>query len=342
MTNSALSPRLEGARRPAPGLSIVVPCYNEEGGLLELHRRVSLVAREQFGSDYELVLVDDGSKDRTWAVIQTLSMADPAVLGVKLSRNHGHQLALTSGLSVAAGELVLVIDADLQDPPELLGPMLAAMRQDKAEVVYGKRRSRAGESRFKKRSAAAFYRILASMTAVEIPVDTGDFRLMTKRISDLIAGLPEHDRFIRGMVAWLGFKQVALEYDRDERFSGTTKYPLRKMLNFAADAIVSFSILPLRVATYAGAALTVVLLLVGLYAIVASVLHGTVPGWASLTLLIVLVSAAQFTVLGLIGEYVGRIYIQSKQRPLFLIDELIRAQPTDQGSHVAAIPAGDH
>jgi dolichol-phosphate mannosyltransferase len=233
-------------------------------------------------------------------------------------------LALTAGLSAVCGDLVLVIDADLQDPPELLGPMYDLMVREGADVVYGQRRSRAGESGFKRKSAEAFYRLLAKLTRVNIPVDTGDFRLMSRRISDQIVRMPEHDRFIRGMVAWLGFRQVAFEYDRNARFAGTTKYPLTKMIGFAADALVSFSMVPLRIATYVGALLTTVLTFVGIWALLGWILSGTVPGWTSLTLLVVMISSVQLLVLGLIGEYVGRTYIQSKHRPLFVISQLQR------------------
>ena len=305
-------------------LSIVVPCCNEEGGLREFHRQMAAAARSLFGQKFELILVDDGSTDDTWKIINELSAEDRNVVAVRLSRNHGHQLALTAGLSTVRGDLVLVIDADLQDPPELLGPMYELMLREDADVIYGLRRSRAGESRFKKRSAEAFYRLLANLTRVNIPVDTGDFRLMSRRISDQVVQMPEHDRFIRGMVAWLGFKQVAYEYDRNARFAGTTKYPLTKMIGFAADALVSFSMVPLRIATYIGALLTTVLTFVGIGAVISWILSGTVPGWTSLTLLVVMISSVQLLVLGLIGEYVGRTYIQSKNRPLFVISHIHR------------------
>jgi dolichol-phosphate mannosyltransferase len=219
---------------------------------------------------------------------------------------------------------VLVIDADLQDPPELLTPMYEMMVRETADVVYGLRRSRAGETRFKKKSAEAFYRLLARITRVHIPVDTGDFRLMSRRISDQLVQMPEHDRFIRGMVAWLGYKQVAYEYDRHPRYAGSTKYPLAKMISFAGDALISFSMVPLRIATYVGALLTTVLTFVGIGAVIGWILSGTVPGWTSLTLLVVMISSVQLLVLGLIGEYVGRIYIQSKNRPLFVISHIHR------------------
>ncbi|WP_246739308.1 glycosyltransferase family 2 protein [Bradyrhizobium aeschynomenes] len=312
---------------PRPGkmfVSIVVPCYNEEEGLREFHRQMTAAARALCGNRFELILVDDGSTDKTWQVINALLAEDRNVVAVKLARNHGHQLALTAGLSTVRGDLVLVIDADLQDPPELLTPMYEMMAREGADVVYGQRRSRAGETRFKKWSAEAFYRLLAKITRVHIPVDTGDFRLMSRRISDQLVQMPEHDRFIRGMVAWLGYKQVAYEYDRKPRFAGSTKYPLLKMISFAADALVSFSMVPLRIATYVGALLTTGLTFVGIAAIMSWIFSGTVPGWTSLTLLVVMISSVQLLVLGLIGEYVGRIYIQSKNRPLFLISQIHR------------------
>ncbi len=305
-------------------LSIVVPCCNEEEGLREFHRQMTVAARALCGEKFELILVDDGSTDNTWKVINELSAKDRNVVAVRLARNYGHQLALTAGLSTVRGDLILVIDADLQDPPELLSPMYDLMQREEADVVYGLRRSRDGESRFKRGSAEAFYRLLAKLTRVNIPVDTGDFRLMSRRISDQIVQMPEHDRFIRGMVAWLGFKQVAYEYDRKARFAGTTKYPLTKMIGFAADALISFSMVPLRIATYIGALLTTILTLVGIWAVIGWILSGTVPGWTSLTLLVVMISSVQLLVLGLIGEYVGRTYIQSKNRPLFLISHIHR------------------
>jgi len=305
-------------------LSIVVPCFNEADGLREFHYQMAAAARALVGERFELILVDDGSTDDTWPLINQLSAEDRNVVAVRLSRNHGHQLALTAGLSTVRGDLVLVIDADLQDPPDLLTPMYEMMTREDADVVYGLRRSRAGETRFKKKSAEAFYRLLARITRVQIPVDTGDFRLMTRRISDQLVRMPEHDRFIRGMVAWLGYKQVACEYDRNPRYAGHTKYPLAKMVGFAADALVSFSMVPLRIATYVGALLTTVLTFVGIGAAISWLFSGTVPGWTSLTLLVVMISSVQLLVLGLIGEYVGRIYIQSKNRPLFVISHIHR------------------
>jgi glycosyltransferase involved in cell wall biosynthesis len=310
----------------AISLSVVVPCYNQQDGLNELHRRTSQACQSLARENHEIILVDDGSRDETWQRIESLANQDPRVVGVRLSRNYGHQNALSAGLSLVRGDLILIIDDDLQDPPELVVPMYELMQQTSADVVYGQRRSRGGDTAFKTRSAALFYRLLARATDVEIPVDTGDFRLMTRRVADIIAHMPERDRFIRGMVAWLGFRQVPFLYDRQSRFCGEPQYTFRKLLSFALDAVVSFSIVPLRIATYLGALLTVVLVIIGLYALISRVTSGIAPGWTSLVLLIVGASAAQLTVLGVIGEYVGRIYLQSKQRPLFLIAELQRSE----------------
>ena len=308
--------------QPQVELSIVVPCYNEEEGLTEFHRRASLAAAAEYGDSHEIVMVDDGSRDGTWARIAALTEKDPHVVGVRLARNHGHQLALTAGLSIAKGAEVLILDADLQDPPELLGAMRRKLNEERADVVYGERRSRSGETPFKKATASLFYRLLARFTFVEIPVDTGDFRLMTQRIARLILEMPEQDRFIRGMVAWLGFKQVPFEYERNARHLGSTKYPLRKMFLLGIDAFLGFSMVPLRIAAYMSTILFVVLMGGLVYTLAAYLSANTVRGWTSLTFLILLISAVQLATLAVLGEYVGRIYIASKQRPLFLIDEI--------------------
>jgi polyisoprenyl-phosphate glycosyltransferase len=304
-------------------LSIVTPCYNEQAGLGAFYERACRTAAA-FCDDFELVLVDDGSHDATWTVIETLVARDPRVVGVKLSRNHGHQTALTAGLSAACGALVLVIDADLQDPPEHLSEMHALMLREGADVVYGKRRSRAGETAFKRQTAALFYRTLAYLTSVEIPVDAGDFRLMTRRVSDLVVAMPERDRFVRGMVAWLGFKQVPFEYDRAMRAAGATSYSLRRMVSLALDAFVGFSMVPLRLAGWISLGLFAALTVGVFYTLFSWLLFDAVRGWTSLTMLIILVSAVQLWSLSIIGEYVGRIYLQSKARPLFIIDTVKR------------------
>lgn len=300
-------------------LSIVVPCFNEAECLPVLHQRLTAAARASFGEDYELVLVNDGSRDASWTLMEQLAAEDPHLVAVNLSRNHGHQLALTAGLDLCRGEHIMIVDADLQDPPELLGPMLETMRREGADVVYGVRRSRAGESAFKKATAHGFYRLLASATDVEIPVDTGDFRLMTRRALNVLLAMPEQARFIRGMVAWIGFRQVPLAYDRDERLAGTSKYPLGKMVRFALDALTSFSSAPLKLASHAGLALSIGSLLIVAYIFYGWVTGRSAPGWTSVMLVVVVLGAVQMFVLGLMGEYIGRLYSQSKQRPLYIV-----------------------
>jgi len=303
-------------------LSIVVPCFNEEECLDALHERLTRAAKAAAGSDYELVLINDGSKDRTWETMRDLAAKDPRLVAVNLSRNHGHQLALTAGLDLCRGDTILVIDADLQDPPELLTEMMQTMAREQADVVYGVRTHRAGETPFKRATAHAFYRMLARATDVDIPVDAGDFRLISRRALDALLAMPEQARFIRGMVAWIGFRQVPFAYKRDERFAGTTKYPLRKMIRFALDALTGFSSAPLKLASHAGLWLAVGSVVLVLY-ILASWLSGrAIPGWTSLMLIVVVIGAVQMVVLGLMGEYIGRLYSQAKQRPLYIVQEI--------------------
>jgi dolichol-phosphate mannosyltransferase len=303
-------------------LSIVVPCFNEEACLPELHRRLSAAAQSAASSDYELVLVNDGSRDSTWQVMRGLADTDPHVVAVNLSRNHGHQLALTAGLDLCRGDTILIIDADLQDPPELLPAMLAAMRDQDADVVYGVRRSRAGETAFKRATAHGFYRLLSRATEIDIPVDTGDFRLMSRRALNALLAMPEQSRFIRGMVAWIGFRQVPFAYDRDQRFAGETKYPLRKMMRFAFDALTGFSSAPLKLASHAGLALSFGSLLILAYILYAFLAGRSIQGWTSLMLVVVLLGAVQMFVLALMGEYIGRLYNEAKRRPLYIVQEV--------------------
>jgi dolichol-phosphate mannosyltransferase len=304
-----------------PALSVVAPCFNEEGVLPEFVKRVGAVL-DEVGGTAEIVLVDDGSRDSTWAVMGEAAARDPRVVGVRLMRNHGHQLALTAGLSVCRGERVLIIDADLQDPPELLPEMMILMNQG-ADVVYGQRRVREGESLFKRATAAAFYRVIGRLTDVEIPSDTGDFRLMTRRVLDLLLAMPERHRFIRGMVAWIGGKQVPLQYDRKARAAGETKYPLTKMVRFAIDAITAFSVVPLMASMTIGWIMAVVGFAFFVYSIIGFVLGYNLPGWTSLMAAIGLLGGMQFLMLGIIGAYLGRLYDQNKGRPLFMIRDIV-------------------
>jgi polyisoprenyl-phosphate glycosyltransferase len=304
-------------------LSIVIPCFDEEQCLTELHTRVSKVARDVFGDCYEILLVNDGSRDGTWSAMQKIATTDPHLVAVNLARNHGHQLALTAGLDLCRGDYILILDADLQDPPELLPQMLAAAREQEADVVYAVRRAREGESFAKKASAALFYRLLTRLTDTAIPVDTGDFRLMTRRALNAFLAMPEQSRFVRGMVAWIGFKQVPITYDRAERLAGETKYPFSKMFGLAFDAITGFSTAPLRFASHAGLVLVGLSLLILGYILIGWMTGDAVAGWTSLMLVVVLLGAAQMFVLGMIGEYLGRLYMQAKGRPIYIVADVI-------------------
>lgn len=303
-------------------LSIVVPCFNEEACLAELHQRLTAAARSVAQDDYELVLVNDGSRDRTWPMMEQLAATDPHVVAVNLSRNHGHQLALTAGLDLSRGETILIIDADLQDPPELLPAMVATMHEQGADVVYGVRKSRAGETAFKRATAHGFYRLLSRATEVDIPLDAGDFRLMSRRALDALLAMPEQARFIRGMVAWIGFRQVPFAYDRAERFAGETKYPLKKMMRFAFDALTGFSSAPLKLASHAGLWLSLGSVLLILYIAYAWIAGQSIQGWTSLMLVVVVLGAIQMFVLALMGEYIGRLYNEAKRRPLYIVQEV--------------------
>ncbi|HEY6482909.1 MAG TPA: glycosyltransferase family 2 protein [Steroidobacteraceae bacterium] len=313
---------------PRPRLSVVVPCYNEQESIAQLLSRLRPVCGACVGGSYEIVLVDDGSSDATWAAILSFSLQSPNVVGVKLSRNHGHQLALSAGLTIARGARILIIDADLQDPPELLPQMLHLMDEG-ADVVFGQRTARRGESALKRGTAAAFYRFLNRLTDVKIPVDTGDFRLMSRRALDVLNAMPEQHRFIRGMVSWIGFRQVALPYERHERFAGETKYPFSKMLRLAIDAVTSFSTRPLRVASFFGFGFGF-LGLAGLIYTLGSWMRGhVVTGWTSATSIFLLMGSAQMFVLGIIGEYLGRLYMEAKRRPMFVIESVARRTETE-------------
>lgn len=307
---------------PVPFLSILVPCYRDADGLPELHRRLSQVLAD-LPVTAEIVLVDDGSPDRTWAAIGRLAEADPRVRGLRLSRNHGHQLAVTAGLHQVRGERVLIIDSDLQDPPELLPEMMRLMDEG-ADNVYGQRLSRKGVPAWKKACYKAYYRLLSLLAGCEIPPDTGDFRLISRRVVDLLNEMPEHHRFLRGMVSWLGFRQVPVQYHRDARFAGESGYTLTKLFRIALDGITSFSIKPLRLASLLGVVFGFLCLL-GIAWSVIDYFYGRigVAGWTSLMSVLLLTASLQFFVLGMFGEYLGRLFIEQKRRPLFLIAETV-------------------
>jgi polyisoprenyl-phosphate glycosyltransferase len=321
-----------------PSLSIVVPCFNEEACLPELHARLSKAAVAVAGEDYEIVLVNDGSRDGSWAMMQALAESDPRLVAINLSRNHGHQLALTAGLDLCSGARILIIDADLQDPPELLPEMIAEMERREADVVYAVRRARAGETAFKRGTAKLFYRLLSRLAEIEIPLDTGDFRLMSRRALDALLALPEQSRFIRGMVAWVGFKQVPIVYDRAQRHAGETKYPLARMVRFALDAVTGFSTAPLRMASHVGMWLVVASVLLLIYIAIGFLTGTAIQGWTSLMLVVVVLGAVQMFVLGMIGEYLGRLYVEAKKRPLYIVSDIAGgARGTARLGHVAHV-----
>jgi dolichol-phosphate mannosyltransferase len=311
-----------------PTLSVVAPLFNEEGNVAELVRRLRASADGAPGIDaYELVLVDDGSTDRTAELLLAQAAIDPRIVVVRLSRNFGHQLAATAGLDIARGDAVVLIDADLQDPPELI-PALVERWLAGFDVVYAVRRSRKGESAFKLWTAGMFYRVTRRLTKVSIPVDTGDFRLMSRRVVDALKAIRERHRFIRGLVSWVGYPQTAVEYDRDARFSGITKYPFSKMLRFAIDGITSFSDVPLRFASYFGFVVSAVAFIVGIVEILIRLFTGyNLPGYTSLIFAVLFLGGVQLIGIGILGEYIGRIYEEIKARPLYLLAGVDRADP---------------
>ena len=303
-------------------VSVVVPCYNEEAALPMFLPRLIAAVEAAVESDFEILLINDGSQDRTWACICALAHHQPNILGVNLSRNYGHQIAVTAGLSLARGQQVLIIDADLQDPPELLSQMRKRMA-DGYDVVYGKRHIRRSENRFKRFTANAFYRLLGTLSEVEIPADVGDFRLMSRRIVDRLNAMPEHDRFLRGMVAWLGGRQTEILYDRDPRCAGKSGYTLSKMMKLAVNGLIGFSTAPLNIAIVFALLGAVAGVAIVAYALTAFFLGRIVPGWTSLAIITVFFGVGQFGCLAVFGVYLGRIYMEAKGRPLFVIDDVI-------------------
>ena len=304
-------------------VSVVAPCYNEEQVVDEFCRRALAAASKAAPGSFEIILVDDGSKDQTWKHIEALSKAHPEVVGVRLMRNHGHELASTAGIASARGDRILLIDADLQDPPELLVDMMEIMDRG-ADVVYAQRGVRRGESWMKLATASLFYRFLRWIASVDIPPDTGDFRLMTRRVAELLLSMPERDRFLRGMISWIGGRQVPIVYERDERFAGETKYSYSKLFRLAIDAITGFSARPLRIASWAGLFTAFVSFCLLMYTFFSWERGWAVTGWSSTMVAITVFSSVQLVTLGILGEYLGRLVQQSKGRPLFMIDRMVR------------------
>lgn len=308
-------------------LSVVVPCYNEEEGIGACHARLTTVL-QGMSEGYEIIYIDDGSRDRTAELLRALHEQDPHVVVLRLSRNFGHQPAVSAGLTMTRGEATVIIDADLQDPPELIPEMVALWRHG-YQVVYGVRSSREGETTFKLWTAKLFYKTINRLSDIDIPLDTGDFRLIDHRVVEAFRQMPERHRLLRGMSSWIGFSQVGLNYHRASRVLGETKYPLKKMLSLALDGIVSFSTVPLRLVTLIGFCSAGISFLGIVYSILVRLFtHSWVRGWAISFIGMLFMSGVQLLCLGILGEYIGRIYTESKQRPLFLLREVLQAPVT--------------
>ena len=305
-------------------VSVVIPMYYEEEVAQECYNRVSKVLTSLHDYEYEIVFINDGSKDKTLEILEKIAENDKNVKVISFARNFGHQCAVTAGLKYVTGDAIVIIDADLQDPPELIPEMLK-LWENGNEVIYGKRKAREGESKFKLLTAKMFYKTLNALSDVEIPKDTGDFRLVDKKVVDVINSLPEHNKFLRGLFSWVGFKQMPFEYERKERFAGKTKYPLKKMLKLASDGIISFSTKPLKIVGGLGIFSVVISLLILLYAIFSFIfnLNNLTPGWTSLMVTMTFLSGIILISLWMIGEYIARIYDEVKGRPQYIIDKTI-------------------
>ena len=302
-------------------VSVIVPCYNEEEVIVETNHEIVATLAAIQGIDFEIIYVDDGSRDATPEMLGAIQAADKRARVVLLSRNFGHQLAVSAGLEHAAGDAAVIIDADLQDPPAVIPEMIERWR-DGYDVVYGVRGKRPGETALKLWTAKTFYRLINRISEIEIPLDVGDFRLLDRKVVDVLLAMPERDRFLRGMVSWIGFRQVAVLYNRAPRRAGQSKYPLMKMLRFAVDSVISFSFAPLRLAIWGGF-IALGASFVGIVYALAIRLYTTdwVKGWASIFTAVLFLGGVQLITLGIVGEYVGRIYAEVKLRPLFVVRE---------------------
>lgn len=308
-------------------VSLVIPMYYEEQVAEECYKRVTKVLKELKNYEYEIIFVNDGSKDKTLEILENIANGDKNVKIVSFSRNFGHQAAVTAGLKYVTGDAIVIMDADLQDPPELIPDMLKCW-EDGYEVIYGKRKTREGESAFKLLTAKAFYNTLNKLSDVEIPKDTGDFRLVDKKVVDVINSLPEHNKFLRGLFSWVGFKQYAYEYERKERFAGKTKYPLKKMLKLAQDGILSFSSKPLKMVGGFGILSVIISIAILIYSILSFAFkwNNLTPGWTSLMCTMTFLGGVILISLWMIGEYIARIYDETKKRPQYIVDKTINVE----------------
>ena len=307
-------------------LSLVVPVYNESDTIGVFYERATKALAAIPGLNYEVLFVDDGSRDDSYAQLLKLAQRDSRLRIIKFSRNFGHQIAITAGIDRAIGDAVAVIDADLQDPPEVIASMVDRWREG-YDVVYGVRAGRTGEGRMKLLTAALFYRLLNRITKIEVPVDVGDFRLMSRRVVDQLKQMREKDRFVRGLVSWIGFRQTGVPYQRDRRYAGETKYPFGKMVKFAFDGITSFSTVPLKLATWLGYVASGLAFLYMLSVFVQKSLGMTVPGWATVMVAMLFLGGVQLISLGIIGEYLGRVFTELKPRPMYIVEEEVGAPP---------------
>lgn len=321
LASGTVSSEPDAQRCRTSTLSVVIPCYNEEEVIGETVKRLQTFCAEVINLEVELIFVDDGSRDRTREMLRELAAEDGRIKLIGLSRNFGHQIAVTAGIDAANGDAVVLIDADLQDPPEVVHQMIAKW-QEGYDVVYGTRTERPGDSAFKVATARGFYRLLRRMSDVQIPLDTGDFRLMSRNVVAALKAMPERDRFVRGMVSWIGFKQFALPYRRAERFAGESKYPLRKMLRFATDGLLSFSTKPLQISVAMGFICASLALAGIVYALFSRLFTDSwVEGWTALMLAVLFIGGAELISVGILGEYIGRIYNEIKNRPLYVVQE---------------------
>jgi polyisoprenyl-phosphate glycosyltransferase len=316
---------------PRPTLSIVLPIYNEEEVIPELHKRLQeLLATLKL--EAEVLFVNDGSRDGSMNLLREVAASEARYRVLSFSRNFGHQTAITAGIDYARGRAVVVMDADLQDPPEVVLEMVQRWREG-FDVVYGRRNRREGETFFKLLTARWFYRVFAAMIPIEVPLDTGDFRLMSRRVIVALRELRETHRFVRGMVAWIGFRQTQVVYDRPGRYAGETKYPLGKMLRFAIDGITSFSVVPLRFATYLGMVMSTASVGVVVWALVAKyIMRQTVQGWTAIVIIVAVFASVQLLMIGILGEYVGRIYEEVKRRPLYVVGDTVNLAREREGN----------
>ena len=304
-------------------ISVVIPMYNEEEVAQVCYVRLTQVMRQISNYDYELIFINDGSKDKTLEIMKEIALKDNRIKILSFSRNFGHQSAVLCGLNYAGGDAVIIIDADLQDPPEVIPDMIKHWEEG-FEVVYGKRKSRKGESAFKLLTASMFYRFINSLSNVELPKDTGDFRLVDRKVVDVIVNMPERNKYLRGLVSWIGFNQYPYEYDREKRYAGKTKYPLRKMMKLAGDGIISFSNKPLKMVGGFGIFAIIISIVVLIYSIVSLIVGNNVqPGWTSIMVAITFFAGTQLLCLWVIAEYISRIYDNSKARPEYIVDERI-------------------